>query len=72
VSGDPKDIGRFRAPILRNIEVTAPYMHDGSMMSLQDIIQFYKAGTDLINFLRSLTDHRFLTDERFANPWKKR
>lgn len=35
---NPTDMGRFRAPTLRNIELTAPYMHDGSMASLEDVI----------------------------------
>lgn len=40
----PADIGRFRTPTLRNIEVTAPYMHDGSIMSLKDVVDHYAAG----------------------------
>lgn len=44
VTGDPKDMGRFRAPTLRNIALTAPYMHDGSMQSLEEVIRFYEAG----------------------------
>jgi cytochrome c peroxidase len=39
-----KDMGRFRAPTLRNVEVSAPYMHDGSLATLDDVIEFYAAG----------------------------
>jgi cytochrome c peroxidase len=39
-----KDTGRFRAPTLRNISISAPYMHDGSMASLADVLDFYAAG----------------------------
>jgi cytochrome c peroxidase len=39
-----KDMGRFRAPTLRNVEHTAPYMHDGSLATLADVIDFYAAG----------------------------
>jgi len=39
-----RDDGRFRAPTLRNIEVSAPYMHDGSIASLSEVIDFYAAG----------------------------
>jgi cytochrome c peroxidase len=39
-----KDIGRFRAPSLRNIARTAPYMHDGSLATLEDVINHYAAG----------------------------
>ena len=49
VSGDPKDMGKFRAPTLRNIEVTSPYMHDGSIESLEEVIRFYEAGGRLIS-----------------------
>ncbi|MGJ8681201.1 MbnH family di-heme enzyme [Paraglaciecola sp.] len=40
----PSDIGKFRAPTLRNIALTAPYMHDGSIMTLSEVIDFYAAG----------------------------
>ncbi|MEM9009051.1 MAG: MbnH family di-heme enzyme [Cyanobacteria bacterium P01_F01_bin.86] len=40
----PKDMGRFRAPTLRNIALTAPYMHDGSIDSLSEVIDHYAAG----------------------------
>ena len=38
------DMGRFRAPSLRNVAVTAPYMHDGSMEDLSQVIDFYANG----------------------------
>mgnify|MGYP000187929382 CR=1 FL=1 len=38
------DNGRFRAPTLRNIEVSAPYMHDGSIATLSEVLDFYAAG----------------------------
>ena len=44
VTGDPIDMGKFRAPTLRNIALTAPYMHDGSMETLEEVIRFYEAG----------------------------
>jgi cytochrome c peroxidase len=99
---DPKDVGKFRAPTLRNIMLTAPYMHDGSIATLDDVLDHYAAGgrtiqsgphagaghdnpnkdpliggfklsgqerSDLIEFLKSLTDEAALHDRRFANPW---
>ena len=102
-SGDDLDMGRFRAPTLRNIAVTAPYMHDGSIATLDEVIDHYAAGgrtvaegplagqghlsphrsefivgfeltpgerADLLAFLESLTDSTFLTDPRFADPWR--
>jgi cytochrome c peroxidase len=102
-TGRPEDMGRFKAPSLRNIAVTAPYMHDGSVPTLEAALDHYAAGgrtisagpnrgvgadnpykselvsgftitpdqrADLVEFLRSLTDSAFLTNPRFADPWK--
>ncbi|MCP5068103.1 MAG: c-type cytochrome [bacterium] len=41
VTGDEVDLGVFRAPSLRNVELTAPYMHDGRLKTLDDVIQHY-------------------------------
>jgi cytochrome c peroxidase len=38
------DMGRFRVPTLRNVSLTAPYMHDGSLPSLQDVLDHYVRG----------------------------
>ena len=43
-TGLTEDIGRFKTPSLRNVAITAPYMHDGSKRSLEDVIDFYDAG----------------------------
>lgn len=40
----PEDMGRFRVPSLRNVAVTAPYMHDGSMRDLDAVLDHYAAG----------------------------
>ena len=96
------DRGLFRAPSLRNVEVTAPYMHDGSIATLEEVLDFYAAGgrnitsgphagdgrlhpnksdliaridlnqqekADIVAFLRTLTDHDFLTNPKFSNPF---
>jgi len=44
ITMQPKDMGKFRAPTLRNVEVSAPYMHDGSLATLDAVIEFYAAG----------------------------
>jgi cytochrome c peroxidase len=44
VTGVASDMGRFRAPSLRNIELTAPYMHDGSVATLEEALDHYAAG----------------------------
>jgi cytochrome c peroxidase len=41
---DRKDVGKFRAPTLRNIALTAPYMHDGSIATLEEVLDHYAAG----------------------------
>lgn len=43
-TGQAKDVGRFRTPTLRNIAVTAPYMHDGSIATLEEVIDHYANG----------------------------
>ncbi len=44
VTGKAPDMGRFRAPTLRNIAVTAPYLHDGSLQTLDEVVRLYAAG----------------------------
>jgi cytochrome c peroxidase len=43
-TGRIEDVGKFRIPTLRNIAVTAPYMHDGSVQTLEDAVDHYAAG----------------------------
>lgn len=103
ITGNPLDMGKFRAPSLRNVEMTAPYMHDGSLANLEAVLDFYAAGgrliesgphagdgrlttpskseviaqidltpqdkADIIAFLKTLTDHEFINDPRFSNPF---
>ena len=42
-------MGRFKAPTLRNIAVTAPYMHDGSIATLEEVIAHYERGGRLLD-----------------------
>ena len=44
VTDQYRDIGSFRTPTLRNIDVTAPYMHDGSQATLEEVVDFYNNG----------------------------
>ncbi len=43
-TGRAEDMGRFKAPSLRNVALTAPYMHDGSVATLDEVIDHYAAG----------------------------
>jgi cytochrome c peroxidase len=71
VTHDPRDIGAFKTPTLRNVALTAPYMHDGSIKTLEEAVdlELYGRGAavrypivltlaekaDLVEFLRALT-----------------
>lgn len=102
ITNKPGDRGLFRAPSLRNVEVTGPYMHDGSVATLEEVLDFYAAGgrnitsgpyagdgrlhpnksdlisridlneqekADLVAFLKTLTDHEFLNNPKFSDPF---
>lgn len=44
VTKDDKDKGAFKTPTVRNIELTAPYMHDGSQATLEEVVEWYAKG----------------------------
>ena len=46
ITGVPADNGRFKTPDLRNVELRAPYFHDGSAASLEEVVEFYDRGGD--------------------------
>ncbi|HET9954370.1 MAG TPA: cytochrome c peroxidase, partial [Polyangiaceae bacterium] len=62
LTGKASDRGKFKVPSLRNVAVTAPYMHDGSLATLDAVIDRYVAGglghpnTDPVVFPLDLTD----------------
>ena len=41
ITGDPRDRGAYRAPSLRNVTKSAPYMHDGRFQTLDEVLEFY-------------------------------
>jgi len=101
--------GWFKVPGLRNIELTAPYMHDGRFNTLEEVVNFYDQGIQphtqlafnlregwdqpfidplanglgeplrmnlsgeqkaaLVSFLKTLTDHKMVTDPKFSDPF---
>jgi len=63
VTGRKQDTGRFKAPTLRNIALTAPYMHDGSIPTLEAAVDHYANGG------RNITEGPYAGDGR-ANPYK--
>ncbi len=98
ISGFAPENGVFKVPMLRNVELTGPYMHDGSIATLEEVIDHYSENiqahpnlndqlksidgtprkmnftdqekSDLIAFLKTLTDHTFIADSRFSDPFK--
>ena len=44
VTGDPREFGQFKSPSLRNLEFTAPYMHDGRFQTIEEVIDHYSEG----------------------------
>ena len=63
LTGKAEDMGAFRAQSLRNVAVTAPYMHDGSIATLEEVLDFYAAGG------RHITSGPLAGDGR-NNPYK--
>jgi cytochrome c peroxidase len=47
ITGNPNDDGKFKVPTLRNIEFTAPYMHDGRFSTLDEVIGHYSSGIQM-------------------------
>ena len=50
ITGDSGDFGKFKIPSLRNIAVTAPYMHDGRFNTLEEVVDFYSEGIHMSQF----------------------
>ncbi len=90
------DIGKVKTPTLRNVALTAPYMHDGRFATLEEVIDHYDHGvkpsntldpimtkpgkefglqltdeekSDLVAFLKALTDTSFISNPDFGNPF---
>jgi cytochrome c peroxidase len=72
VTKQPKDIGKFKVPGLRNVAITAPYMHDGSFESLKEVLKFYNSPEKFIEIRNPNTDTLLvsplgMTDEDLLN-----
>ena len=62
ISSIPRDHGAFKTPTLREVARTAPYMHDGSMATLEDVVDFYSEGGRANPFLDAEIGPRHFTD----------
>ncbi len=49
ITKDSNDLGKFKTPGLRNVAITAPYMHDGRFKSLLEVVEYYNNPTAFIN-----------------------
>lgn len=94
---NPSLYGHFKTGSIRNIELTAPYMHDGRLETLEDVVEHYSDGVlahpnlsahmkngfgeprhldlseeesaALVAFMKTLTDHDLVNDQKFSNPF---
>ena len=57
VTGSQRDKGAYKAPTLRNIAVSAPYMHDGRFQTLDEVIDFYSEGVKNSENINPLMHH---------------
>jgi cytochrome c peroxidase len=57
ITGNPNDMGRFKIPTLRNIALTAPYMHDGRFATLDQVIDHYSTGLVASPTIDPLMEH---------------
>ena len=57
ITGDPMDLGAYKATTLRNIELTGPYMHDGRFATLEEVINFYSHGLEWSPYINPLMHH---------------
>lgn len=64
---DSKAIGRFKTPGLRNVALTAPYMHDGSIATLEEVVELYNKGNEKNPRLDPLFKPLNLTPEEKAD-----
>ena len=89
--------GLYKIPRLKNVALTAPYMHDGSIATLEEVIDHYSTGiqdnpklsnplrnggqprkfnftdkqkSELVAFLKTLSDENLPTDVKFSSPFK--
>jgi len=67
VTREPKHMGAFKTPQLRNVALTAPYMHDGSEKTLRDVIEFYDRGGNNNPYLDGGMRPLGLTDQEKAD-----
>jgi cytochrome c peroxidase len=66
VTEDASDKGRFKTPTLRGLALTAPYMHDGSVATIEDVVAYYRKGANKNANLDERIQPLALSDEEAA------
>jgi len=66
ITFDPSEVGSFKASSLRNVEYTAPYMHDGRLATLEDVIEHYSTGVNRHPNLGPVSRFQFSNEEKTA------
>ncbi|MEE9339218.1 MAG: cytochrome c peroxidase, partial [Methylococcaceae bacterium] len=67
ISQNPQDRWKYKTPSLRNIALTAPYMHNGSISTLEGIVRFYNQGGTINENLDKLISPLHLTNSEINN-----
>ncbi len=67
VTHNLRDLGKFKTPTLRNIALTAPYMHDGSLKTLDEVVEYYDKGGHKNPYLDSAIYPLHLTEQEKAD-----
>ena len=67
ISQDPKDRWSYKTPALRNIVLSAPYMHNGSLATLEEVVRFYNQGGIVNENLSSLLKPLNLSESELAD-----
>lgn len=67
VTNHPEDRGAFKTPTLREVSLAGPYMHDGSLETLEDVIDFYNDGGEANDYLDRDMAELDLTDQEKAD-----
>lgn len=71
ISLNPTDFGNFRTPDLRNVALTSPYMHDGSLKTLEEVVRFYGRGGALKDGVRNSLQHENIKKLRLTSNEQK-
>jgi cytochrome c peroxidase len=70
ITGDPMDLGAYKATTLRNVMVGGPFMHDGRFETVDDVVNFYAHELEWSEYINPLM-HHIGTNGNQLLPWEK-